>query len=49
LLLDEPTVGMSATETHETIALIEKIAGARALTLLFTEHEWELFSRSCRR
>jgi branched-chain amino acid transport system ATP-binding protein len=39
LLLDEPTAGMSATETHETIALIEKIAGERALTLLFTEHD----------
>jgi branched-chain amino acid transport system ATP-binding protein len=36
LLLDEPTAGMSATETHDTIQLIEKIAGERALTLLFT-------------
>jgi branched-chain amino acid transport system ATP-binding protein len=39
LLLDEPTAGMSATETHDTIRLIEKIAGERALTLLFTEHD----------
>jgi branched-chain amino acid transport system ATP-binding protein len=39
LLLDEPTAGMSATETHETIRLLEKIAGERALTLLFTEHD----------
>jgi branched-chain amino acid transport system ATP-binding protein len=39
LLLDEPTAGMSATETHDTIALIEKIASERALTLLFTEHD----------
>ena len=42
LLLDEPTAGMSATETHDTIALIEKIAGERALTLLFTEHDMEV-------
>jgi branched-chain amino acid transport system ATP-binding protein len=39
LLLDEPTAGMSATETHDTIHLIEKIASERALTLLFTEHD----------
>jgi branched-chain amino acid transport system ATP-binding protein len=39
LLLDEPTAGMSASETHDTIALIEKIASERALTLLFTEHD----------
>jgi branched-chain amino acid transport system ATP-binding protein len=42
LLLDEPTAGMSATETHDTIALIEKIASERALTLLFTEHDMEV-------
>ncbi|MBV8777676.1 MAG: ABC transporter ATP-binding protein [Alphaproteobacteria bacterium] len=42
LLLDEPTAGMSATETHDTIRLIEKIAGERALTLLFTEHDMEV-------
>ena len=39
LLLDEPTAGMSATETHDTIHLIERIASERALTLLFTEHD----------
>ena len=39
LLLDEPTAGMSANETHETIALIERIAKERSLTLLFTEHD----------
>jgi len=42
LLLDEPTAGMSATETHDTIRLIEKIASERALTLLFTEHDMEV-------
>jgi len=39
LLLDEPTAGMSASETHESIALIERIARERGLTLLFTEHD----------
>ncbi len=39
LLLDEPTAGMSPQETSETIALIRDIVRARALTLLFTEHD----------
>ena len=39
LLLDEPTAGMSANETHESIALIARIARERGLTLLFTEHD----------
>jgi branched-chain amino acid transport system ATP-binding protein len=39
LLLDEPTAGMSASETHEAIALLERIASERGLTLLFTEHD----------
>jgi len=39
LLLDEPTAGMSASETHETMALIGRIARERSLTLLFTEHD----------
>jgi len=39
LLLDEPTAGMSAGETHEAIALIGRIARERGLTLLFTEHD----------
>ena len=42
LLLDEPTAGMSASETHETIRLLERIAGERSLTLLFTEHDMEV-------
>jgi branched-chain amino acid transport system ATP-binding protein len=42
LLLDEPTAGMSATETHETIRLLQRIAAERELTLLFTEHDMEL-------
>jgi branched-chain amino acid transport system ATP-binding protein len=42
LLLDEPTAGMSATETRETIALIERLTRERRLTLLFTEHDMEV-------
>ena len=42
LLLDEPTAGMSARETREAIALLERIAAERALSLLFTEHDMEV-------
>jgi branched-chain amino acid transport system ATP-binding protein len=42
LLLDEPTAGMSPQETTSTIALIEKIARERGLTLLFTEHDMDV-------
>src|SRR5262249_48896286 len=42
LLLDEPTAGMSATETRETIALIERVTREHGLTLLFTEHDMEV-------
>ena len=42
LLLDEPTAGMSAAETRDAIALIERLARDRNLTLLFTEHDMEV-------
>ncbi|HEY3908675.1 MAG TPA: ABC transporter ATP-binding protein [Stellaceae bacterium] len=42
LLLDEPTAGMSATETHETMRLLQRIAEERGLTLIFTEHDMEV-------
>ena len=42
LLLDEPTAGMSANETRDSIRLLEKIAAERSLTLLFTEHDMEV-------
>jgi branched-chain amino acid transport system ATP-binding protein len=42
LLLDEPTAGMSAGETRESIALIARLARERHLTLLFTEHDMEV-------
>jgi branched-chain amino acid transport system ATP-binding protein len=42
LLLDEPTAGMSAVETRDTIRLISRLAAERGLTLLFTEHDMEV-------
>lgn len=42
LLLDEPTAGMSAQETHQAIDLIARIAEERKLSLLFTEHDMEV-------
>ena len=42
LLLDEPTAGMSSTETRSTIELLQRIATDRELTLLFTEHDMEV-------
>lgn len=39
LLLDEPTAGMSPSETADAIHLIDEITRARDLTLLFTEHD----------
>ena len=42
LLLDEPTAGMSATETRETMQLIARVTRERGLTLLFTEHDMDV-------
>ncbi len=42
LLLDEPTAGMSASETRESIELIARLARERNLTLLFTEHDMQV-------
>jgi len=41
LLLDEPTAGMSTSETKATMELIKRITAARELTVLFTEHDME--------
>ena len=49
LLLDEPTAGMSVTETRESIALIERLARERDLTLLFTEHDMDVVFGIARR
>jgi branched-chain amino acid transport system ATP-binding protein len=40
LCLDEPTAGMSVTETHATIDLIRRIASD--LTILIVEHDMEV-------
>jgi branched-chain amino acid transport system ATP-binding protein len=40
LCLDEPTAGMSVTETHATVELIRRIA--RDLTILIVEHDMEV-------
>jgi branched-chain amino acid transport system ATP-binding protein len=40
LCLDEPTAGMSVTETHATVGLVRRIA--RNLTILIVEHDMEV-------
>ena len=40
LCLDEPTAGMSTAETHETIALVRRIA--KDFTILIVEHDMPL-------
>jgi len=40
LCLDEPTAGMSASETHETMDLVRRIAGN--LTILIVEHDMQV-------
>ena len=42
LLLDEPTAGMAPAERGALMALTERIARARALTVLFTEHDMDV-------
>jgi branched-chain amino acid transport system ATP-binding protein len=49
LLLDEPTAGMSATETREAIRLLERIVAERKLTLLFTEHDMDVVFQIARK
>jgi branched-chain amino acid transport system ATP-binding protein len=40
LCLDEPTAGMSAAETHDTVALVRRIA--ENLTILIVEHDMQV-------
>jgi branched-chain amino acid transport system ATP-binding protein len=40
LCLDEPTAGMSAAETHETMELVRRIA--KNLTILIVEHDMKV-------
>jgi branched-chain amino acid transport system ATP-binding protein len=39
LLLDEPTAGMSPSETHRITDLVLELARAHSLTVLFSEHD----------
>jgi len=42
LLLDEPTCGMSPTETTSTVDFITRITEEMKLTILFTEHKIDM-------
>ena len=42
LLLDEPTAGMAPAERGALMALAERIARGRGLTVLFTEHDMDV-------
>jgi branched-chain amino acid transport system ATP-binding protein len=42
LLLDEPTAGMAPAERGALMALAQRIARARGLTVLFTEHDMDV-------
>jgi branched-chain amino acid transport system ATP-binding protein len=48
LLLDEPTAGMSAAETHETMQLVRGIA-RNDLTILIVEHDMQVVMELCHR
>jgi len=47
LLLDEPTAGMSAAETHETMQLVKRIA--KNLSILIVEHDMQVVMELCHR
>ena len=47
LCLDEPTAGMSAAETHETMELVQRIA--KEHTILIVEHDMEVVMQLCDR
>ena len=49
LLLDEPTAGMSASETRGSMALLRRIGVQRGLTLLFTEHDKDVVFNTAQR
>jgi branched-chain amino acid transport system ATP-binding protein len=47
LCLDEPTAGMSASETHDTMQLVRSIA--KDLTILIVEHDMHVVMELCNR
>jgi ABC-type branched-subunit amino acid transport system ATPase component/ABC-type branched-subunit amino acid transport system permease subunit len=42
LLLDEPTAGLSPSDTVEAVALIQRVARQRGLTVVFIEHDMDV-------
>jgi len=42
LFLDEPTAGMSLREKRDIMALVQRIARERQLTVVFTEHDMDV-------
>jgi branched-chain amino acid transport system ATP-binding protein len=42
LILDEPTAGMSPEETASSMELIQRLAAARGITILFCEHDMDV-------
>lgn len=49
LFLDEPTAGMSAEETHQTMDLVRRLNQEMSLTILFTEHDMSVVFGYARR
>jgi branched-chain amino acid transport system ATP-binding protein len=47
LCLDEPTAGMSAAETYDTMELVRRIA--KNLTILIVEHDMQVVMELCHR
>jgi len=47
LCLDEPTAGMSAAETHDTMQLVRRIS--KNLTILIVEHDMQVVMELCDR
>jgi branched-chain amino acid transport system ATP-binding protein len=42
LVMDEPTAGMAAAERRALMALVRRLASARGLAVLFTEHDMDI-------
>ncbi|HEY0200246.1 MAG TPA: ATP-binding cassette domain-containing protein, partial [Burkholderiaceae bacterium] len=42
LLMDEPTAGMASEERRALMALVRRIASARGMAVLFTEHSMDV-------
>ncbi len=42
LLLDEPTAGMSAAETRNTVSLVQALWQAEGITVILTEHDMDV-------